>query len=376
MKQQPQTMPDKNIICSAYFPKTDTHALVQEENDCVYLYLYIRPDSKDTEIRACWVRNYGKAIDAVDEKALDAGAQPRMPLRACRHPQGAARLDPKDLRLVFLEDGDGAALYEGDQLLSVIPGWASSGEFTGYARDAIGTSPFAWELGKPRQNDIFKRVRQAESYWKSMQDNATWEHFRDQHLQAIERAYGPHAEYLVVDVGYFPPRAVVTVREGDTVWLFTLGMSLLQQPSVDRFTQYPEGLRRAELAMGVREDLFREHRDAFVAYLVGRWPCGVVRHRAVWEASCPCAFARGRGEFLGKALRRFPGRSGELSVDRADHGETAALCRGVGQRSADEMRPGRCPRAGVPGFRRSGEVPFAGKRAQVIEALKRGGQNI
>ena len=273
MKQQPQTMPekntDKNIICSAYFPKTDTHALVQEENDCVYLYLYIRPDSKDTEIRACWVRNYGKAIDAVDEKALDAGAQPRMPLRACRHPQGAARLDPKDLRLVFLEDGDGAALYEGDQLLAVIPGWASSGEFTGYARDAIGTSPFAWELGTPRQNDIFKRVRQAESYWKSMQDNATWEHFRDQHLQAIERAYGPHAEYLVVDVGYFPPRAVVTVREGDTVWLFTLGMSLLQQPSVDRFTQYPEGLRRAELAMGVREDLFWEHRDAFVAYLVG-----------------------------------------------------------------------------------------------------------
>ena len=73
MKQQPQTMQekktDKNIICSAYFPKTDTHALVQEENDCVYLYLYIRPDSKDTEIRACWERNYGKAIYAVDEKA-------------------------------------------------------------------------------------------------------------------------------------------------------------------------------------------------------------------------------------------------------------------------------------------------------------------
>lgn len=70
-------MADKNIICSAYFPKTDTHALVQEENDCVYLYMYIRPDQDDQEIRASWVRNYGKAIDAVDKKAMDNGLQPR-----------------------------------------------------------------------------------------------------------------------------------------------------------------------------------------------------------------------------------------------------------------------------------------------------------
>ena len=260
---------DKNIICSAYFPKTDTHALVQQENDCVYLYLYIRPESKDAEIRASWVRNYGKAVDAVDKKAMEAGLQPRMPLRACRHPQGAARLDPAALRIVFLEDGDGAALYQGDDLLAVIPGWASSGEFTGYARDAIGTSPFAWELGTPDQNDIYKRVEQADAYWKSMQDNAAWEKFRDGHVAAIEKAYGPRAEYLAVDTGYFPPRAVVAVRRGGAVLLFTLGMSLLQQPSVDRYSQYPEGLRRAELAMGIREDLFERHRDAFIAYLVG-----------------------------------------------------------------------------------------------------------
>ena len=259
----------KNIICRAYFPKTDTHALVQEENDCVYLYLYIRPESSDTEIRASWVRNYAPAIDAVDEQALQAGLQPRMPLRACRHPKGATRLDPETLRIVFLEDGDGAALYQDDELLAFIPGWASSGEFTGYARDAIGTSPFAWELGTPRQNDVFQRAQQAEAYWKSMQQNTVWEQFRDERLAAIERAYGPHTEYLAIDTGYFPPRAVVIVESEGIVRLFTLGMSLLQQPSVDLYSQHPESLRRAELAMAVDKALFDAHRDTFVAYLVG-----------------------------------------------------------------------------------------------------------
>ena len=120
-------MADKNIICSAYFHKTDTHALVQEENDCVYLYMYIRPDQDDQEIRASWVRNYGKAIDAVDKKAMDNGLQPRMPMKACAHPAGAPVLNPADLRIVFMEDGDGPALYEKDALLAVTPGCASRG---------------------------------------------------------------------------------------------------------------------------------------------------------------------------------------------------------------------------------------------------------
>ena len=259
----------KNIICSAYFPKTDTHALVQEENDCVYLYLYIRPESPDTEIRASWVRNYGRAIDAVDKKAMQSELQPRMPLRACRHPQGAARLDGKRLRIVFLEDGDGAALYQDNSLLAVIPGWASSGEFTGYARDAIGTSPFAWELGTPEQNDIFLRAERADAYWKSIQDNTVWEKYRDRHLAAIEQAYGPHSEYLAVDTGYFPPRSIITVERDGQVLLFTLGMSLLQQPSVDLYSQNPEALRRAELAMTVDKTIFEAHRDALIAYMIG-----------------------------------------------------------------------------------------------------------
>ena len=177
-------MADKNIICSAYFPKTDTHALVQEENDCVYLYMYIRPDQDDQKIRP----------------------QPSLPMKACAHPAGAPVFNPADLRIVFMEDGDGAALYEKDALLAVIPGWASSGEFTGYARDAVGTSPFAWELGTPADNDIYGRVGKADAYWQSMQDGKTWEAFRDSHLASIEKAYGPHSEYLVVDCGYFPPK--------------------------------------------------------------------------------------------------------------------------------------------------------------------------
>ena len=99
---------------------------------------------------------------------------------------------------------------------------------------------------------FYGRVGKADAYWQSMQDGKTWEAFRDSHLASIEKAYGPHSEYLVVDSGYFPPKALVRVDKGGDTYIFTLGMSLLCQPSVEMFSQYPEGLRRAELAMGVK----------------------------------------------------------------------------------------------------------------------------
>ncbi|MDD4819313.1 MAG: suppressor of fused domain protein [Flavobacteriales bacterium] len=260
---------DKNIICSAYFPKTDTHALVQEENDCVYLYMYIRPNTPEQEIRASWVRNYGVAINGVDQKAINEEKQPRMPQKACTHPQGAPKFRPEDLSLVFLEDGDGVALKEKDQLLAVIPGWASSGEFTGYARDAVGTSPFAWELGTEKDNEIFAQVASAEKYWNDMLHGNAWTEYRDTHMEAIEKMYGKHSEYLAVDNGEFPPKALVVVEKKDTVYLFTIGMGTLAMPTVEMCTQNPQELRRCELAMAMTKTIWTKDKDQFLAFMSG-----------------------------------------------------------------------------------------------------------
>lgn len=260
---------DKKIICSAYFPKTDTHALLQEENNCVYLYMYIRPDRPDAEIRASWVRNYIEAKDGVDMKAINAGAQPRMPRKACRHPRGAVALKAENLRLVFLEDGDGVALKDKDSLLAVIPGWASSGEFTGYARDAVGTSPFAWELGSREENDIYDVVERAEEYWKDMIEGDAWAVYRDRHIEAIDKKYGPHSEYLAVDNGAFPPKAIVICEKADVTYLFTLGVGILAMPTVEMCTQNPQDMRRTELAMAVSSEVWKESRDSLIAYIAG-----------------------------------------------------------------------------------------------------------
>ena len=260
---------DKNIICNAYFPKTDTHALVQEENDCVYLYMYIRPNTPDQEIRASWVRNYGPAIDGVDKKSIDTEKQPRMPLKACSHPQGAPKFKPEDLSLVFLEDGDGVALKEKEEIMAVIPGWASSGEFTGYARDAVGTSPFAWELGTPKDNDIFSQIHSAEKYWNDILHGNAWNEYRDTHISDIEKHYGKHTEYLAVDNGDFPPKALVVVEKKDVVYLFTLGMGVLAMPTVEMCTQNPSEYRRCELAMGITPAIWKKDRDQILAYMSG-----------------------------------------------------------------------------------------------------------
>ncbi|MBR4402222.1 MAG: suppressor of fused domain protein [Flavobacteriales bacterium] len=260
---------DKKIICSAYFAKTDTHALVQEENNCVYLYMYIRPDRPDAEIRASWVRNYIEAKDGVDMKAINAGAQPRMPRKACRHVKGAQRLKEERLCLVFLEDGDGVALKDGDALLAVIPGWASSGEFTGYARDAVGTSPFAWELGSREENDIHDVVERAEQLWQSMLEGDAWEIYRDSHIKAIDEAYGSHTEYLAIDNGAFPPKAIVVCEKEDVTRIFTLGVGVLAMPTVEMCTQNAGAMRRAELAMAVSSEVWKESRESIIAYVAG-----------------------------------------------------------------------------------------------------------
>ena len=228
-----------------YSPHGNAIAVVEQDERVAFFYLKLA--GKDDRMRACWVRNVGPAPAGVDVEAMREGRAPMMPAGHCAHPGGAAPLVREDLRVVWSEEGDGVALYERESLLAVIPSWSGMGDFYGYARDARGEGPVAWELGA--ENDAHRRFAAAARFWAAWGDPDYWVRWRDPLLMRVERALGKHTRYLAIDGGEWPPRALVVIPQGRYQLMVTLGMALRPQPAVELMTEAPEKLRRIELGM-------------------------------------------------------------------------------------------------------------------------------
>jgi hypothetical protein len=191
-----------------------------------------------------------------------------MPREYCRHPSGAAPLDPDKLRVIWLEEGNGAALVEGDEILAIIPPWSGEEGFHGYARDCSSESPFAWPLDE--DNALFERIHRAEEYWALWDDEKFWQRFSSQLIRPLETALGPHAKYYAIDGGRWPPRALLRFDLPDRYLLITVGISLLPQPNVERYAEDPSPLRRIELAAAVEKSCPVEEVKRLGSYLSGQ----------------------------------------------------------------------------------------------------------
>jgi hypothetical protein len=117
-------------------------------------------------IAATWLANHRKAPADVNLTLLDSGQAPEMPEGHTKHPDGRPPMDPQALRAVWFEEGDGVALYEGSDLLAVIPGWSDMSKgMPGYSRDVIGQTPFAWSLDDAMEG-LGPRVTEASDFWR------------------------------------------------------------------------------------------------------------------------------------------------------------------------------------------------------------------
>ncbi len=225
-------------------PNGNIQAVVEAHDDVCYFYLF---GAKETEfgIRSVWVRNLAPADDAFDIERLREGEPVKNPRANCYHPQGLPAPKPEHLRVVWLPEGNGAALYENDQLLAIIPPWSGVRGFDGYARDNIGEGPLAWEL-RP-ENVLINGFREAEAYWKLWDEPGLWASISKPLLASIEKTLGVHSNYYAIDGGNWPPKAMVRIPRKDSVVLVTLGMCLRPQPNVETTTEHPESPRRIEL---------------------------------------------------------------------------------------------------------------------------------
>ncbi|WP_182901274.1 suppressor of fused domain protein [Microbispora sp. H10830] len=202
---------------------------------------------------AVWLANHVPAPAEADVGRADAGLPPVMPEAHTAHPSGRPPLDAESLSVLWFEEGDGVALYENDTLLAVIPAWADMERgLPGYARDAVGESPFAWPLGEALEG-LSPRVAKARAYWRWRQAEGSWATYQQFVLGHLDSRLGTPGRYWDVGGDRFP---LVGVSERpptftrDYTVLSTVGMSCQRMPAAEMY----DTACRVELALATRQD--------------------------------------------------------------------------------------------------------------------------
>jgi hypothetical protein len=134
---------EPEILVGSVSPNGNLEARVEQDGRCAYFYLREldepHPFADPTfrlgfKMRACWVRNLLPAPPNLQVEEMKLGLPPLLPRDYCGHPRGASALVEGDLRIVWMEEGDAAALVERDSVLAIIP--CSAGPHHALQRDA------------------------------------------------------------------------------------------------------------------------------------------------------------------------------------------------------------------------------------------------
>lgn len=251
----------QRVLLEEVNPHGTVQAVVEADDQVVHFYLYGAPDS-GFGVKSVWVRNLSSAPDALDVEAMKAGRAPMNPQPHCK----PAPLEvPAELSVLWLPEGNGAALLEDGQPIAIIPPWSGLEGFNGYARAAAGTGPLAWEL--EADNALFERLAEAADYWRAWGESDPWPHIQSNFLEAYEAGFGPRSNYYAIDGGNWPPKAIVRVPYEDKVILATLGVSAVPQPNVELYSDHWREHRRVELATALPQTLDDDGIKRIASYL-------------------------------------------------------------------------------------------------------------
>lgn len=239
-------MSEPKILLESWSPVCDIQAFVEETDQNCYFYLWFHPNSDHPYIRECWICNTAQAGEALDVKAMEEGRAPAMPAEYVGHDPAGIHLDEESLEILWLEEGDGAALLADGKLICLIPGWAGYNDFCGYSIYAKGTGPFAWEL-EQAQEVLGARVEKSRALWDFFEKDY-WNGVQEMHMEALETFFGPYQQYYAIDGGKFPPKALVAGEKDGVCYGITAGVSMVPMPKIEQYYQEESSkFRRIEL---------------------------------------------------------------------------------------------------------------------------------
>jgi hypothetical protein len=215
---------------------------------------YLHDDT--SAISATWIANHRPAPPVTDQARLDAGRAPLMPAGRTKHPAGRAPLQAADLEALWLEEGDGVAIFEQGRPIAVIAGWSDMDRgMPGYSSDVIGQTPFGWSLDDAMEG-LAPRLERSRSYWRWRGSASGWGQFQQSLLDHLLPRLGPGGHYWDASAGNQPLVGVTerpsSSRRPYTV-LSTVGMSCQRMPVVEQVLDDPSGYARIELALATTQ---------------------------------------------------------------------------------------------------------------------------
>jgi hypothetical protein len=236
------------ILLESTSPYGSRRVIVEYDGSTTAAYLH----DGDTAIAATWIANHGPAPASTDLDRLSAGHAPQMPAGHTKRPDGRPVPQPAELRALWLEEGDGVAVLERNELLAVLPGWSSMARgMPGYSSDIIGQTPFGWSLDDAMEG-LGPRAAAAEEYWYWRADQGAWAGFQRAMLGHLLARLGPGGRYWDVSGGRQPLAGVserpATPRRPYGV-LSTVGMSCQRMPGIEQTGDAAAGRSRIELAI-------------------------------------------------------------------------------------------------------------------------------
>jgi hypothetical protein len=237
------------ILLHAVSPFGNLEAIVEADGRTIYLYLDGGPQFGT---RAVWVRNLVQGPLTFNQEDLQRGQAPVLPRIHTMRPGPGPLPDPEKLGVVWFAEGNGVALYEGEELLAVIPPWSGLSGFHGYAAECIAENEVCWPL--PQEPDLQLRLEFSRRYWQDWADGSPFRKWQPQLLARYEERFGKLKTYFNINGEEFPPRGLGVFESSDQLTLATVGMSLCLQPLVEMAVESPRQHRRVELLIRLAPD--------------------------------------------------------------------------------------------------------------------------
>jgi hypothetical protein len=267
-ERQPET------LLWAQYPDGRYGAVVQSDGQVVYFAIQKLYDGQPADVpsRWVWVRNLRPAPLMFAEPSPGSTRLPLMAESYCVHPKGLPALNLDRTRIVWFEQGIGAMLVEGDQVLAIVPPQPNQ-VLPGFSAECRQANAFALSLD---DDDLYlPMAERLPEYWAEW---ATSKPFTSWHAAAtasISQDLGQITQEFALTSDIWPPLRVAQVANprGES-FLVTIGMGLRCQPMVERellnFTDH----QRLELAVPIPQGTLAEAVETMAGWLAGlaRYP--------------------------------------------------------------------------------------------------------
>ncbi|WP_433834392.1 suppressor of fused domain protein [Flavobacterium anhuiense] len=254
------------VILELRSPSCPITAIVEQDNRVAYFYLF--GDNEDFGVKSCWIRNLIKAPDEIEVKLMEKGVPPMLTKEFCKFPEGQVAVNAKDLEIVWLEEGDGAALLENGQILCVIPSWGGDAGFLGYARDCIGQGNFAWELAE--DNEMRKRVKNAVSFIKAWgEEENPFQSLQPKILNYYDEVFGESVKYYAIDNSEWPPKGLYVYEGEEKIVFATVAVALRPQPKIEMYFEDSSRINRIEIGIMLKTGLTNDEINNVASLISG-----------------------------------------------------------------------------------------------------------